>query len=209
MLKDNYITHLKDIQQLSNEYTEKVVSKIYESIRLADWDTAVEDILNIYWEGYEKNYALTKKWLMDNYAVEASLEPFISDFKTLSYHRDGIDIEERMKRKLQDYQDNSLSPNIKIKVAYEIQRQTNTEYKYFFYNLTKQTLVENFPSSQIYITIDNLNGYDDCSESIMCEEYHDKFQNGLCITNIQDTDLPPYHPDCECFPIFEVRKIEN
>ena len=209
MLKDNYITHLKDIQQLSDEYAEKIISKIYESIRLADWDTAEEDILNIYWEGYEKNYALTKKWLMDNYAVEASLEPFISDFKTLSYHRDGIDIEERMKRKLQDYQDNSLSPNIKIKVAYEIQRQTNTEYKYFFYNLTKQTLVENFPSSQIYITIDNLNGYDDCSESIICEEYHDKFQNGLCITNIQDTDLPPYHPDCECFPIFEIRKIEN
>ena len=209
MLKDNYITHLKDIQQLSNEYAEKVISKIYTSIRLADWDAAEEDILNIYWEGYEKNYALTKKWLMDNYAVEASLEPFISDFKTLSYHRDGIDIEERMKRKLQDYQDNSLSPNIKIKVAYEIQRQTNTEYKYFFYNLTKQTLVENFPSSQIYITIDNLNGYDDCSESIICEEYHDKFQNGLCITNIQDTDLPPYHPDCECFPIFEIRKIEN
>lgn len=209
MLKDNYITHLKDIQQLSNKYAEKVISKIYESIRLADWDTAKEDILNIYWEGYEKNYALTKKWLMDNYAVEASLEPFISDFKTLSYHRDGIDIEERMKRKLQDYQDNSLSSNIKIRVAYEIQRQTNTEYKYFFYNLTKQTLVENFPSSQIYITIDNLNGYDDCSESIMCEEYHNKFQNGLCITNIQDTDLPPYHPDCECFPIFEVRKIEN
>ena len=209
MLKDNYITHLKDIQQLSNEYAEKVISKIYTSIRLADWDTAEEDILNIYWEGYEKNYALTKKWLMDNYAVEASLEPFISDFKTLSYHRDGIDIEERMKRKLQDYQDNSLSPNIKIKVAYEIQRQTNTEYKYFFYNLTKQTLVENFPSSQIYITVDNLNGYDDCSESIICEEYHDKFQNGLCIMEIQDIDLPPYHPDCECFPIFEIRKIEN
>lgn len=209
MLKDNYIAHLKDIQQLSNEYAEKVISKIYTSIRLADWDTAVEDILNIYWEGYEKNYALTKKWLMDNYAVEASLEPFISDFKTLSYHRDGIDIEERMKRKLQDYQDNSLSPNIKIKVAYEIQRQTNTEYKYFFYNLMKQTLIENFPSSQIYITIDNLNGYDDCSETVICEEYHDKFQNGLCIMEIQDTDLPPYHPDCECFPIFEVRKIEN
>ena len=209
MLKDNYITHLKDIQQLSNEYAEKVISKIYTSIRLADWDTAEEDILNIYWEGYEKNYVLTKKWLMDNYAVEASLEPFISDFKTLSYHRDGIDIEERMKRKLQDYQDNSLNPNIKIKVAYEIQRQTNTEYRYFSYNLMKQTLIENFPSSQIYITIDNLNGYDDCSETVICEEYHDKFQNGLCIMEIQDTDLPPYHPDCECFPIFEVREIEN
>lgn len=209
MLKDNYITHLKDIQQLSNEYAEKVISKIYTSIRLADWDTAVEDILNIYWEGYEKNYALTKKWLMDNYAVEASLEPFISDFKTLSYHRDGIDIEERMKRKLQDYQDNSLSPNIKIKVAYEIQRQTNTEYKYFFYNLTKQTLIENFPSSQIYVTIDNLDGYDDCFDAPLCEEYHNKFQKGLCIMEIQDTDLPPYHPECECFPIFEIREIEN
>lgn len=206
MLRDSYVTHLSDLQQLSTEYSEKITSKIYECIRLADWENAEEDVLNLIWEGYEKNYAMTKAWLMDNYAVEASLSPFISDFKSLSYHRDGLDIEERTKRKLQDYQANMFDPSIKQRVAYEISRQTNTENRYFFFHLTRQVLIEKFPGYQVFVTIDNPDGYDDCGpHAPICEEHHYNFEKGMCIMDISDSDLPPYHPDCECFPVFEIR----
>ena len=49
------------------------------------------------------SYKMTKEFLRSNYGIESSLEPFLSDFKTLSYHRDGIDIEERTRRKIADY----------------------------------------------------------------------------------------------------------
>ena len=206
MLRDSYVTHLSDLQQLSLEYSEKIISKIYGYIRLADWENAEEEVLNLIWEGYEKNYAMTKAWLMDNYAVEASLAPFISDFKSLSYHRDGIDIEERTKRKLQDYQLNMFDPSIKQRIAHEIGRQTITENKQFFFSLTKQVLVEKFPGYRVYVTIDNLDGYDDCEHAPICEEHHYNFEKGLCIMDISDSDLPPYHPECECFPVFEIRE---
>lgn len=206
MLKDNYKTHLENLRQLSDEYTEKIVSRIYNSIRLSDWETTEEDVLNLYWEGFEQNYKMTKQWLKDNYALEASLQPFISDFKTLTYHHDGIDIEERTKRKIENYKLNEVDPNTKLKVAVEIGRQTRTENKVFFFNLTKQVITEHYPAYKVFVSIDNIDGYEDCEEGgipPLCEEYHDKIQH-VCITELQDSDLPPYHPDCECFPVFEI-----
>ena len=208
MLKDNYKTHLENLRQLSDEYTEKIVSRIYNSIRLSDWETAEEDVLNLYWEGFEQNYKMTKQWLKDNYGIEASLEPFVSDFKTLTYHRDGIDTEDRIKRKLNDYKENQFDPSLKQRVAYEIGRQEKTEQKYFFFNLTKQKLIETYPAYKVFVSIDNLDGYDDCwhlgeNGEHDCGNYHDKIQH-VCITELQDSDLPPYHPECECFPVFEI-----
>lgn len=206
MLVDSYKTHLQELKQLATEYTEKMCSVIYSSIRLSDWETTEKDVLNLLWEGYEKNFKMTQKWLKENYAIESSLEPFISDFKSLSYHRDGIDIEERTKRKLADYQLNQFDPNIKIRIAREIGLQEQTGYKQFFFNLTKQTLVERFPINQIYVSIDNPDGYDDCGiHAPICEDHHNEIDH-VCLANLQESDLPPYHPDCECFPVFEVIK---
>lgn len=213
MLKDNYIQHLKDLQQLSEEYAEKIISRIYASIRLSDWETTADDVLNILWEGYEKNYKMTERFLKVNYGIESSIQPFISDFKSLLYHRDGIDIEERTKRKIEYYQEHQLEANIKQKVAYEIGRQEKTGHKQFFFNLSKQKLTEVYPSSRIYVSIDNLDkDYEDCFENVeggvpLCEDKYDKIQH-VRLSDIQDTDLPPYHPECECYPIFEIEQEE-
>ena len=209
-LKDNYKKHLKDLQKLADEYSEKMIKRIYESIRLSDWETTADDVVDLLWQGYERNYKMTKEFLKSNYGIESSLEPFLSDFKALSYHRDGIDIEERTRRKIADYQVNELDPFIKKRVAYEIGRQENTGHKYFFFNLTKQKLVDVFPSSRIYVTIDNLDGWDDCEENgdggvLLCEEKAHMIEH-KCLADIQDIDLPPYHPECECYPIFEVEQ---
>ena len=212
-LKDNYKKHLIYLQKLAEEYSEKMIKRIYESIRLSDWETTADDVVDLLWQGYERNYKMTKEFLKSNYGIESSLEPFLSDFKALSYHRDGIDIEERTRRKIADYQVNELDPFIKKRVAYEIGRQENTEHKYFFFNFTKQKLVDVFPSSRIYVSIENPDGFEDCLEhggdwhGPVCEEYYHKIQH-RCITELQDSDLPPYHPDCECYPIFEVEQEE-
>lgn len=211
-LRDNYKKQLENLRKLSEEYSEKIISRIYESIRFSDWETTADDVLNILWEGYERNYKMTRVFLQTNYGIESSLEPFISDFKALSYHRDGMDIEQRTRQKINNYQQDSLNPRLKEKVAYEITKQENTGHKYFFFNLTKQKLVDVFPSSRIYVTIDNLDGWDDCEENgdggvLLCEEKAHIIEH-KCLADIQDIDLPPYHPECECYPIFEVEQEE-
>lgn len=85
-------------------YNEKITSLIFSSLKLSDWETTFEDTLNLIYEDLEKVYVSTLAFLKENYDIKDDSPVFISDFKTLTYHADGLDIEQRVKRKIEFYQ---------------------------------------------------------------------------------------------------------
>lgn len=100
------------------------------------WNEREEEVINLVYAALEEIFVQTLEWLSDCYDIKENPEHFISDFKNLTYHKDGMDIEQRIKKYIVKYRQAGLE-NDRMMIAYEMSRIMKTEGRTLFFNLTK------------------------------------------------------------------------
>lgn len=179
---------LIQIDNLAIQYNEKITSRLYKSIRETDWDNADEDVIELMYQDLEEVYTLSLPFLKECYEEVQDSPLFISDYKTLTYHKDGLDIEQRIKKYVSMYQNAGLEIQKEL-IPYHFNRILHTENRTFYFNVAKQKSKNTYKEGYVWVA-DVYGDGDDC--------------NGVCEDNWgemmleADVEEPPFHPDCNC-----------
>ena len=186
-LKSNQAIKLKKIDEIEELYSEKIISLIYTMILEQSWNEREEEIINLVYAALEEIFVQTLEWLSDCYGIKENPEHFISDFKNLTYHKDGMDIEQRIKKYITKYRQAGLE-NDRMMIAYEMSRIMKTEGRTLFFNLTKQKIKNAKPGA---VWVADIWGSDECKGG--CSMYY-----GEAIPESEVIAEPPFHQFCGC-----------
>ena len=162
-------------------------------------ESCQEDITKLLYECLEKIYPLVVKFVKKNYP-EVEFEKI--NVASLTWNKDGLTLEERIKKHLVDssqkllelYKDGVIDYDSVQKILdIEIVRIMDTES----YIISNTILHDKLKKVSKYFEI--LGG--NCCE--YCDEHISGIQN---ITQLED--IPPFHPNCQCMVIYYINKPE-
>lgn len=171
-----------------DKYSEDVANRIIAVLKQdeIDWDHEYDFNLNVFYTCFEDVYALVSKTAKDIYKdikdQDEDKEIDIKELRKLTYNKDGLTLEERVAKHFKDYMKNTPT---KERFLYDMVRILNTESLCLMNNLIMQKINPE---------------YAEIEDSSCCELCSDWADEGPI--PIDDFEEPPYHPNCECIPIF-------
>ena len=186
-LKQKQHELLMQIDNLAIEYNEKITTYLFKCVREYDWENASEDVIEFVYQDLEEVYTLALPFLKECYEIVDNSPLFVSDYKTLTYHKDGLDIEQRIQRYVNTYKEAGLELQKEL-IPYHFDRILHTENRTFYFNIAKHKQTHK-PG---YIEVVDIWGSNDCGS---CgDNYGDMILES-------DAECPPYHTycGCECF----------
>ena len=175
------------IDSLADQYNEKITARLYKSVREFDWENASEDTIEFMYQDLENVYTLALPFLKECYEIVDNSPLFVSDYKTLTYHKDGLDIEQRIQRYVNTYKEAGLALQKEL-IPLHFNRILHTENRTFYYNIAKQKS-KKYKEGYI-IVADVYGGGGDCNGS--CSEHWGEMMLE------SDVEEPPFHPNCGC-----------
>lgn len=159
-------------------------------MREYDWENASEDVIEFVYQDLEEVYTLALPFLKECYEIVDNSPLFVSDYKTLTYHKDGLDIEQRIQRYVNTYKEAGLELQKEL-IPYHFDRILYTENRTFYYNIVKQKSKKKYKEG--YVQVADVWGDDcDCCHNNICHDYH-----GEAIPE-DEVEEPPFHPQCGC-----------
>ena len=179
------------IKEKVDSYAEKIANDNIQLLKQEniDWDKALNDYLNNIYNCLEENYLITLENIRKIYNINiTNTDINIKNILKLTYQKDGLTLEERITKHFNDYKNNKPT---KERILYDELRILNTESLCVMNNLIRQKIKKDFE----YGTIEE----SECCE--FCQEWMDEGP-----LPISDFEEPPYHPNCECIPVYFTEK---
>ena len=175
------------VKGIVDKYSEDIANRIIVVLKQdeIDWDDEYDFNLNIFYTCFSDVYALVLKDIKDIYNIkdqDEDKEINMKELQELTYNKDGLTLEERVTKHFKDYMRNTPT---KERFLYDMIRILNTESLCLMNNLIKQK------TKAEYAEVEDSN----CCE--LCSEWADEGP-----IPIDDFEEPPYHPNCECVPMF-------
>ena len=175
------------VKGIVDKYSEDIANRIIVVLKQdeIDWDDEYDFNLNIFYTCFSDVYALVLKDIKDIYNIkdqDEDKEINMKELQELTYNKDGLTLEERVTKHFKDYMRNTPT---KERFLYDMIRILNTESLCLMNNLINQK------TKAEYAEVEDSN----CCE--LCSEWADEGP-----IPIDDFEEPPYHPNCECVPMF-------
>lgn len=202
-LKQKQHELLMQIDNLAIEYNEKITTYLFKCVREFSWENASEDVIELMYQDLEDVYTLALPFLKECYERIDNSPLFVSDYKTLTYHKDGLDIEQRIQRYVSSYKEAGLELQKEL-IPFHFNRILHTENRTFYFNIAKQKAKKDYKEG--YITVADVWGDGDNCKGI-CE---DNWGEALLESDVEE---PPFHPECDCeifwyqIPVDEVQYL--
>ena len=200
-LKQKQQELLVKIDNLATQYNEKITARLYKCIREFDWENVDEDIIELMYQDLEDVYTLALLYLRECYEIIDDSPLFVSDYKTLTYHKDGLDIEQRIKRYISSYKEAGLEIRKEL-IPYHFDRILNTENRTFYFNVVKHKAKKEIKEGWVWVA--DVYGSNDCGS---CGDNYGEMMLE------SDVEEPPFHTKCQCgiiwysIPVDEVQYL--
>ena len=205
--KEYHAKYFEKIQQDKNEWLEKIVKFALQTISKAikqrenfNWAEIETQLTNKIYDSLTTTLSHSLSLVKEAYLIKDEK----LNVKDLIWQKDGKTIEDRIENycnEISELIELSEDPNeqsLKNLFIYNLTRLLNTETM-SLHNKAVYQLVKN---KVLYVEIWNEDN--ECDDHCGCDVY---FNRGKFL--VKDlSELPPYHPDCECYPVYYLKEEE-
>lgn len=209
-IKQYHTKYFNKIQQDKNQQQEELIKIALQAIPKAikekkkfDWANVKRQLTNEIYNSLTTTLSHSLSLVKEAYAIKDKK----LDLKNLIWQKDGKLVEDRISsycHAISTMIELTEEPNeqsLKNLLTYNLTRLLNTETM-AIHNKAVWQLVKD---KAIYVEIWNED--DQCDGNCGCDVYYDKGK--FLLKDL--AELPPYHPDCECYPVYYMKdeEIEN
>lgn len=152
------------------------------------WFEGNQQVLDKIYDSLEKTYAITSSHLRRIYNLSTRK---IEDVNDLAWSEDNKTLEKRVHDYFVQYEQEALEQAIRS-LKYAITRILDTETAHLYNTLIYNTVKDKAIEAEVF------GEYDDCHGE--CDYWITKGR--MPIEEL--TELPPYHPDCECYVVYYI-----
>lgn len=200
-IKEYHSKYFNKIQQDKNKKQEEIIQIALQAVSKAikeknkfNWVKVENDIINKMYDSLAKTLGYSLTLVKEAYKIKDKQ----LNLKDLTWQKDGKTIEDRINEycysiaQLIELEEIPNESKLKQILAYKLIRLLNTETMTIHNNFVWQLLNKEAKYVEIW------NEDDQCDTDCGCDAYfnHGKF----LLTELEE--LPPYHPDCECYLVY-------
>ena len=199
MEKRNILSQYDEMRKEINESKDQYLETLFKNIRsyfenpedMRDKEEFIADLEDIIYDSLTKTYAITAKAVEKIYDITFTEKIDDDTLRKLTYSSDGKTLNDRLNIHYDNAINRDDSPIIYLRNRIALIMDTETLYS------SNHVIHGKLKRKAKYVEVININ--EDCCEEHPECEYWLK-QGKIPIEEL--TELPPYHPDCECEVIY-------
>ena len=199
MEKRNILSQYDEMRKEINESKDQYLETLFKNIRsyfenpedMRDKEEFIADLEDIIYDSLTKTYAITAKAVEKIYDITFTEKIDDDTLRKLTYSADGKTLNDRLNIHYDNAINRNDSPTIYLRNRIALIMDTETLYS------SNHVIHGKLKRKAKYVEVININ--EDCCEEHPECEYWLK-QGKIPIEEL--TELPPYHPDCECEVIY-------
>ena len=198
MEKRNILSQYNEMRKEINESKDQYLETLFKNIRsyfenpedMRDKEEFIADLEDIIYDSLTKTYAITAKAVEKIYDITFT-EKIDDTLRKLTYSADGKTLNDRLNIHYDNAINRDDSPTIYLRNRIALIMDTETLYS------SNHVIHGKLKRKAKYVEVINID--DECCEEHPECEYWLK-QGKIPIEEL--TEIPPYHPDCECEVIY-------
>ena len=199
MEKRNILSQYDEMRKEINESKDQYLETLFKNIRsyfenpedTRDKEEFIADLEDIIYDSLTKTYAITAKAVEKIYDITFTEKIDDDTLRKLTYSADGKTLNDRLNIHYDNAINRDDSPTIYLRNRIALIMDTETLYS------SNHVIHGKLKRKAKYVEVININ--EECCEEHPECEYWLK-QEKIPIEEL--TELPPYHPDCECEVIY-------
>ena len=199
MEKRNILSQYDEMRKEINKSKDQYLEILFKNIRsyfenpedTRDKEEFIADLEDIIYDSLTKTYAITAKAVEKIYDITFTEKIDDDTLRKLTYSADGKTLNDRLNIHYDNAINRNDSPTIYLRNRIALIMDTETLYS------SNHVIHGKLKRKAKYVEVININ--EDCCEEHPECEYWLK-QGKIPIEEL--TELPPYHPDCECEVIY-------
>lgn len=199
MEKRNILSQYDEMRKEINESKDQYLESLFKNIRsyfenpedTRDKEEFIADLEDIIYDSLTKTYAITTKAVEKIYDITFTEKIDDDTLRKLTYSSDGKTLNDRLNIHYDNAINRDDSPTIYLRNRIALIMDTETLYS------SNHVIHGKLKRKAKYVEVININ--EECCEEHPECEYWLK-QGKIPIEEL--TELPPYHPDCECEVIY-------
>ena len=199
MEKRNILSQYDEMRKEINESKDQYLETLFKNIRsyfenpedTRDKEEFIADLEDIIYDSLTKTYAITAKAVEKIYDITFTEKIDDDTLRKLTYSADGKTLNDRLNIHYDNAINRNDSPTIYLRNRVALIMDTETLYS------SNHVIHGKLKRKAKYVEVININ--EECCEEHPECEYWLK-QGKIPIEEL--TELPPYHPDCECEVIY-------
>ena len=199
MEKRNILSQYDEMRKEINESKDQYLEILFKNIRsyfenpedTRDKKEFIADLEDIIYDSLTKTYAITAKAIEKIYDITFTEKIDDDTLKKLTYSSDGKTLNDRLNIHYDNAINRDDSPTIYLRNRITLIMDTETLYS------SNHVIHGKLKRKAKYVEVININE-ECCEEHPECEYWIS--QGKIPIEEL--TELPPYHPDCECEVIY-------
>lgn len=204
--KENLNIAASDAEKM-HQVISDAIKEYRQFLSRGKWNQKEKEIENIFYDSLTKTYENTVKTINKVYKKVKDFET--KDIFTLTYRKDGIELQERIKnywiegwaqlqdKRRQTSEDEEL--DIKLYLDYYLIRLLRNETSVVENNVKKIKK----PTSAEIVIIEGICTCEDTWGGCECDDFSGEYPIG------EEPDWPPFHPECTCIAYYDEVEEED